>query len=113
MKLDIELMNITQMTGTLKNMAPELSQATNDYNEKVDPHKRRMLLSFVLYSLIRYPHKRRIIAIADIVLGKKAEITSKISKFSCKLIRVRCLKEMKINLFNKHLLLYQKILIIH
>ena len=78
---DSETMNRTQMTGTLKYMAPELLQERTDYDEKVDVYAFGVVV-FLILTKGEFPK----IGMADVILGKKAEIPGSISEFSRNLI---------------------------
>lgn len=76
-----ESMTLTQMTGTLNYMAPELINGSTDYNEKVDVYAFGVLL-FLILNHGEFPK----IGFVDIGNGKKAEIPNSISSFSKNLI---------------------------
>ncbi|KAK8840241.1 hypothetical protein M9Y10_031186 [Tritrichomonas musculus] len=79
--LDSETMSRTQMTGTLKYMAPELVNESSDYNEKVDVYSFGVVV-FLILNNGEFPK----ISIVDVGIGKKAEIPSQITEFSRSLI---------------------------
>ncbi|KAK8845156.1 hypothetical protein M9Y10_021338 [Tritrichomonas musculus] len=81
MTLDSETMSRTQMTGTLKYMAPELIQERTDYNEKVDVYAFGVVVYLIL-TKGEFPK----ISLHDVGNGKKAEIPSGITQFSSDLI---------------------------
>ncbi|KAK8887327.1 hypothetical protein M9Y10_038366 [Tritrichomonas musculus] len=76
-----ESITLTQMTGTLNYMAPELINGKTDYNEKVDIYSFGVILYLVL-SHGEFPK----IGIVDIGKGKKAQIPSNFTSFSTNLI---------------------------
>ena len=78
---DSETMSRTQMTGTLKYMAPELLQEKTDYDEKVDVYAFGVVV-FLILTKGEFPK----VGMADVILGKKAEIPGSISEFSSNLI---------------------------
>ncbi|KAK8850305.1 hypothetical protein M9Y10_018434 [Tritrichomonas musculus] len=79
--LDSETMSRTQMTGTLKYMAPELLQERSDCNEKVDVYA----FGVVVFAILTKGELPKI-GLGDVANGKKAEIPSSVSEFSRKLI---------------------------
>ena len=81
MTVDNESKSRTQMTGTLKYMAPELLQERSDYNEKVDIYSFGVVVYLIL-TKGEFPK----IGFADVIAGKKADIPSTISEFSKSLI---------------------------
>lgn len=81
-KLESESMGRTQMTGTLRFMAPELILEKTDYDEKVDVYS----FGIVVYLILtkgEYPK----ISIGDTANGKMAALPSTISQFSQDLIK--------------------------
>ena len=80
-KLDSETISRTQMTGTLKYMAPELVQERDDYNEKVDVYAYGVVV-FLILTKGEFPK----ISLHDVGNGKKAAIPSNITKFASGLI---------------------------
>ena len=78
--LGTQITSMTQMTGTLNFMAPELIRA-KDYDEKVDVYSFGVVVYIILMKG-EYPN----INVFDVYEGKKAEIPKEISKFSRNLI---------------------------
>ena len=81
MTVDNESKTRTQMTGTLKYMAPELVQEKTDYDEKVDVYAFGVVV-FLILTKGEFPK----ISLADVGAGKKADIPSSISGFARDLI---------------------------
>ena len=81
MSVEAETKSRTQMTGTLKYMAPELLQERTDYDEKVDVYAFGVVVYLIL-TKGEFPK----ISVIEVGNGKKATIPSSISEFSRKLI---------------------------
>lgn len=81
MTVENESKTRTQMTGTLKYMAPELLNESTDYDEKVDVYAFGVVV-FLILTKGEFPK----IGFSDILHGKKADIPSSITHFSKELI---------------------------
>ncbi|KAK8840115.1 hypothetical protein M9Y10_031053 [Tritrichomonas musculus] len=82
MKVDTATMSRTQMTGTLKYMAPELLQERTDYDEKVDVYA----FGVVVFQILMKGEFPRI-GLAEVISGHQAAIPTSVSEFSSELIK--------------------------
>lgn len=80
-KFDSDHMNHSQIDKSFEFMAPELLQGHREFDEKVDVYAFGVIVYFIVTGG-EYPN----LCITDVALGKKAEIPSKINKFSHDLI---------------------------
>lgn len=81
MTVDADNKSRTQMTGTIKYMAPELLLEQAHYDEKVDVYAFGVVV-FQILTKGEFPK----VSLGEVANGKKAEIPSSITKFSSELI---------------------------